>query len=96
MRPRWWPGLIGSDDYTEQMRMDRRGGRGPRGGGDDGRAGILADWGDDTLKTAIRSGGYRGGEDVAGEVDAVRPARTSRQGAEQWSTPSFPRRRAST
>jgi hypothetical protein len=68
-------GLIGSDDYTDQMAMDRR------EVGDDLEAeaqaaedSVLAEWTDDTLKVAIRAGGYQGGADVAGEVDAVRPA----------------------
>jgi hypothetical protein len=68
-------GLIGSDDYTEQMRMERRNvGEDLEAEATTAEQGILADWGDETLKTAIRSGGYRGGEDVAGEVDAVRPS----------------------
>ena len=68
-------GLIGSDDYTEQMAMDRR------AVSDDLEAeasaaeeAVLAEWDDDTLKTAIRAGGYRGGADVAGDVEAVRPS----------------------
>jgi hypothetical protein len=35
---------------------------------------LLAEWDDDTLKVAIRAGGYQGGDDVAGDVDAVRPS----------------------
>ena len=68
-------GLIGSDDYTEQMQMDRS------TVGDDLEAeataaeeAILTAWDDETLKTAIRSGGYKGGEDVAGQAEAVRPS----------------------
>src|SRR6476469_4878141 len=68
-------GLIGSDDYTEQMMMNRS------QVGDDLEAeagaaeqAVIAEWSDDQLKVAIRAGGYRGGEDVAGQVDAVRPA----------------------
>ncbi|HJX08524.1 MAG TPA: virulence factor [Actinomycetota bacterium] len=68
-------GLIGSDDYTEQMMMDRT------QVGDDLEAeatvaeqAVLADWSEDQLKVAIRAGGYRGGEDVAGQTDAVRPS----------------------
>jgi hypothetical protein len=58
-------GLIGSDDYTEQMRMDRR----PCG--DDlpaeveaARASLEAEWTDDVLRATIRAGGVRGGDDV--------------------------------
>jgi|SRR5215218_4851929 hypothetical protein len=68
-------GLIGSDDYTEQMQMHRS------DVGDDLEAeataaeeAVLADWDDATLKQAIRAGGYKGGEDVAGEAEAVRPS----------------------
>jgi hypothetical protein len=68
-------GLIGSDDYTEQMMMDRS------DVGDDLEAeataaekSVLADWDDETLKVAIRAGGYRGGQDVSGQADAVRPS----------------------
>ena len=53
-------GLIGSDEYTEQMRMDKR------ACGDDleaeveaARADLEADWTDDVLRAAIRAGGYR-------------------------------------
>ena len=68
-------GLIGSDDYTEQMTMDRS------QVGDDLEAeateaedAVLAEWTEEQLKVAIRAGGYRGGEDVAGRSDAVRPS----------------------
>jgi len=68
-------GLIGSDDYTEQMSMDRS------QVGDDLEAeaskaedSVLAEWTEDQLKVAIRAGGYQGGEDVAGQSDAVRPS----------------------
>jgi Virulence factor len=68
-------GLIGSDDYTAQMAMDRR------QVGDDLEAEaqaaedvVLEEWTDEALKVAIRAGGYRGGADVAGEADAVRPS----------------------
>jgi hypothetical protein len=68
-------GLIGSDDYTEQMQMDRS----PVG--DDleaeasaAEAAALAAWDEEALKTAIRAGGFKGGQDVAGEADAVRPS----------------------
>jgi hypothetical protein len=68
-------GLIGSDDYTEQMAMDRR------EVGDDLEAeasaaetAVLEEWDEETLKTAIRAGGYQGGTDVAGDAEAVRPS----------------------
>jgi len=56
-------GLIGSDDYTEQMRMDRR----PCGDDLDAeveseRARVEADWSDEVLRATIRSGGVRGGD----------------------------------
>lgn len=68
-------GLIGSDDYTEQMAMDRS----PVGEDLEAEAQaaedtVLAEWTDDVLKTAIRSGGFKGGADVAGQGEAVRPA----------------------
>ena len=68
-------GLIGSDDYTEQMAMDRR----PCGDDLEAEAqaaqdAVVADWTDDVLKVAIRAGGYRGGADVAAESEAVRPS----------------------
>jgi len=68
-------GLIGSDDYTEQMKMDRS------QVGDDLEAeataaeqAVLNEWSEDQLKVAIRAGGYQDGEDVAGTGDAVRPS----------------------
>jgi hypothetical protein len=68
-------GLIGSDDYTEQMQMHRR------ECGDDLEAEaqaeadrLEAEWAEDVLRQAIRAGGIRGGEDVAGQGEAVRPA----------------------
>ena len=68
-------GLIGSDDYTEQMAMDRS------QVGDDLEAeaaaaeqAVLDEWSEDQLKVAIRAGGYQGGDDVAGESDAIRPS----------------------
>jgi hypothetical protein len=68
-------GLIGSDDYTGQMTMDRR------EVGDDLEAeaqaaqdAVLAEWNEEVLKVAIRAGGFQGGDDVAGEADPVRPA----------------------
>ena len=55
-------GLIGSDDYTEQMVMDRRAvgddleaeAQAPRS------ARIEAEWTDDVMKIAIRAGGVPG------------------------------------
>ena len=53
-------GLIGSDEYTEQMRMDKR-----RCGDDleaeveQARADLEAEWTDEVLRAAIRAGGYR-------------------------------------
>jgi Virulence factor len=68
-------GLIGSDDYTEQMVMDRR------DCGDDldaevaaVAAGLESEWNDDVLKDAIRAGGIKGGPDVAGQGEAMRPS----------------------
>ena len=68
-------GLIGSDDYTEQMAMNRS----PVGEDLEAEAqaaedALLAEWTEDVLKVAIRAGGYRGGADVAGQGDAVRPS----------------------
>jgi hypothetical protein len=68
-------GLIGSDDYTEQMRMDRS----PCGDDLDAEVQAAADrleaeWTDELLRAAIRAGGIKGGADVSGEVEAVRPA----------------------
>ncbi len=55
-------GLIGSDDYTAQMRMERT------ACGDDLQAEaesaaerLQAEWPDDVLRAAIRSGGFRDG-----------------------------------
>ena len=68
-------GLIGSDDYTEQMTMDRS------QVGDDLEAeataaerAVLDEWSEDQLKVAIRAGGYQGGDDVAGQSGAIRPS----------------------
>ena len=68
-------GLIGSDDYTEQMAMERR------TCGDDLEAEVAAvgaaleaEWTDDVLKDAIRAGGIKGGPDVAVRGEAVRPS----------------------
>ena len=68
-------GLIGSDDYTEQMAMNRS----PVGDDLEAEAqtaedAVLAEWTDDVIKVAIRAGGYRGGADVAGQGEAVRPS----------------------
>jgi hypothetical protein len=56
-------GLIGSDDYTEQMRMDKR------ACGDDldaevaeAAASLEAEWTEEVLRAAIRSGGVEGGD----------------------------------
>jgi hypothetical protein len=54
-------GMIGSDEYTDQMRMDRR----PCGDDlqaevDDEVGRLLATWPEDVLRDAIRSGGVRG------------------------------------
>ena len=53
-------GLIGSDEYTEQMRMDKR------ACGDDleaeveaARDALEAEWTDEVLRATIRAGGYR-------------------------------------
>ena len=53
-------GLIGSDEYTEQMRMDKR------ACGDDleaevetARAALESEWTDEVLRAAIRAGGFR-------------------------------------
>jgi hypothetical protein len=69
-------GLIGSDDYTEQMQMERR------TCGDDLEAevqaaqdALLSEWDDEALRLAIRAGGVQGGADVSGQGEAVRPSR---------------------
>jgi len=59
-------GLIGSDDYTAQMRMDTR----PCGDDlqhevDSETVRLLSDWDDDLLKATIRAGGVQGGAPVA-------------------------------
>jgi hypothetical protein len=63
-------GLIGSDDYTAQMRMDTR----PCGDDlqhevDTETVRLLSDWDEDLLKSTIRAGGVQGGEPVAGGGD---------------------------
>ncbi len=68
-------GLIGSDDYTEQMAMDRSAvGEDLEAEASAAEEAVLAEWTEDALKQAIRAGGYKGGEDVAGEVEAIRPS----------------------
>jgi hypothetical protein len=67
-------GLIGSDDYTEQMRMDTgQCGDDLQHEVDTAMVAILSEWDDDMLKAAIRAGGVQGGPDVSGAGDAVRP-----------------------
>ena len=68
-------GLIGSDDYTGQMQMERR----PCDDDLDAEVAaeqerLEAEWTDEILRAAIRSGGIKGGPDVAGETGAVRPS----------------------
>lgn len=63
-------GLIGSDDYTEQMAMDRR----PCGDDLEAEAQAEADrleaeWTEEVVRVAIRAGGVRGGPG-----GAVRPS----------------------
>jgi hypothetical protein len=68
-------GLIGSDDYTEQMMMDRsQVGEDLEAEATAAEQAVLNEWSEDQLKVAIRAGGYQGGEDVAGSGDAVRPS----------------------
>jgi hypothetical protein len=68
-------GLIGSDDYTEQMRMDTREcGDDLQHEVDTETVKILSEWDDDMLKAAIRSGGAQGGLDVSGAGEAIRPS----------------------
>jgi hypothetical protein len=68
-------GLIGSDDYTEQMQMDRREvGNDLEAEAQAAEDAVLAEWTEDALKVAIRAGGYQGGPDVAGSTEAVRPS----------------------
>ena len=60
-------GLIGSDDYTEQMSMNRSAvGEDLEAEAQAAEDAVLAEWTEDALKVAIRAGGYRGGADVAG------------------------------
>ena len=68
-------GLIGSDDYTEQMRMDTRAcGNDLQHEVDTETVKILSEWDEDMLKAAIRSGGVQGGSDVSSVGEAVRPS----------------------
>jgi hypothetical protein len=68
-------GLIGSDDYTEQMQMDRSEvGADLEAEASAAEQAVLAEWDDEALKTAVRSGGYKGGQDVSGQGEAVRPS----------------------
>ena len=78
-------GPIGSDDYTEQMRMDARAcGDDLQHEVDTETVQILSEWDEDLLKATIRSGGVRGGAPIAGgggaevaeTVVARRPARS--------------------
>ena len=60
-------GLIGSDDYTEQMRMDTREcGDDLQHEVDTETVAILSEWDEQVLRDAIRSGGVKGGEPIAG------------------------------
>ncbi len=68
-------GLIGADDYTAQMVMDRR----PCGEDHEAEVQAEADrleaeWTDEVLRLAIRAGGIKGGADVAGATAAARPS----------------------
>ena len=68
-------GLIGSDDYTEQMRMDTREcGDDLQHEVDTETVKILSEWDEDALKATIRAGGVQGGADVSGTGDVVRPS----------------------
>ena len=59
-------GLIGSDDYTAQMRMDTRScGDDLQHEVDSETVRLLSDWDDDLLKATIRAGGVQGGAPVA-------------------------------
>jgi hypothetical protein len=54
-------GLIGSDDYTEQMNMDRRAcGEDLEAEAQAEAARIQAEWTDEVLRAAIRASGVRG------------------------------------
>jgi Virulence factor len=68
-------GLIGSDDYTEQMRMERSVcSEDLEGEVQAAAAALEEEWTDELLRTAIRAGGIQGGSDVRGETGAVRPS----------------------
>ena len=76
-------GLIGSDDYTEQMRMDARAcGDDLQHEVDTETVQILSEWDEDLLKATIRSGG----------VEAERRSPVGR--ALRWPRPSSARRPA--
>ena len=60
-------GLIGSDDYTQQMRMDAREcGDDLQHEVDTETVAILSEWDEQVLRETIRSGGVRGGEGITG------------------------------
>ena len=60
-------GLIGSDDYTQQMRMDTREcGDDLQHEVDTETVQILSEWDEQVLREAIRSGGVKGGKAIAG------------------------------
>jgi hypothetical protein len=68
-------GLIGSDDYTQQMRRDSRAcGEDLQHEVDTETVQILSEWDDDLLKATIRAGGVRGGSDVSGGAGHARPS----------------------
>lgn len=68
-------GLIGSDEYTEQMRLDRSAcGDDLEAEVDAAAAWLEAEWTEQVLRAAIRAGGIRGGADVSGHGEAVRPS----------------------
>ena len=53
-------GLIGSDEYTEQMRMDKRACEDDLDAEVESvRAALESEWTDEILRAAIRAGGYR-------------------------------------
>ncbi|HWC71274.1 MAG TPA: virulence factor [Actinomycetota bacterium] len=68
-------GLIGSDDYSAQMRMDTRNcGDDLQHEVDSETVRILSEWDDDMLRAAIRAGGVRGGSDVSGAGGPAGPS----------------------
>jgi hypothetical protein len=69
-------GLIDSDDYMTNFVQDRR----PCGDDLEVEAQaefdrLSAEWSPEVLRVAVRAGGIRGGEDVAGQGEAIRPSR---------------------